>query len=175
MNLSRFLPVLATTFVLGLQSAEARLGETLAQCEERYGPVVEKRAASVKDSDPDACVFSKSGVTAIIEFRQGIAWRLVFRLQGMTAMDVDTLLRANLPDGGWGPALRITGIDYRLSADRRRMAVATPARSSQNIGTLEVVSRDYSAARYSVYSSKVAEAVTKGVQERKTVRELSGF
>lgn len=175
MKLSRFLPVLATTFVLGLQSAEARLGETLAQCEERYGPVVEKRRASVKDSDPEACVFSKSGVTAIIEFHQGIAWRLVFRLQGMTAMDVDTLLRANLPDGGWGPALKFTGIDYRLSSDRRRIAVATPSKNSQSIGTLEIVSRDFSAARYLVYSSKVAEAITKGAQERKTVRELNGF
>lgn len=175
MNISRLLPVLATTFVLVLQSAEARLGETLAQCEERYGPVVEKRPASVKESDPDACVFSKSGVTAIVEFRQGIAWRLVFRLSGMTAMDVDTLLRANLPDGGWGPSLKISGQDYRLSADRRRMAVATLARSSQSIGTLEIVSRDFSAARYSVYSSKVAEAITKGAQERKTVRELNGF
>lgn len=164
--------------VLGLLlmagSVEARLGETLAQCEERYGPVVEKRPASLKDSDPEACIFSKSGITTLVEFKGGIVWRIIFRMVGMTPTESETLLKANMPEGGWGQALKINGQDYRLSADRRRVAVYSPTKADGEITTLEIASRDYGVANYAAYSARVS-AASGTIKERKGGSKLEGF
>ena len=154
--------------------AEARLGESQSQCEERYGPVVETRPATMKASDPEACVFSKSGVTAVVEFKGGIAWRVVFRMMGMTIQEAETLLRANMPEGGWGKALKFNGQDYRLSSDRQRIAVFTPTKSLTEVATLEIASRDYGKANHEEYSMRVSEAL-KHVKGRKTGEALKGF
>ena len=172
--MKRFLAPLVLGLMFSAGSVEARLGETIAQCEERYGPVVEKRPATVKESDPEACVFTKSGITAVVEFRGGIAWRIVFRMMEMTPIEAETLLKANMPDGGWGAALKVNGQDYRLSADRRRIAIYSPTKVRGEISTLEIASRDYGAANYAAYSTKVAEALG-NVKERKTGQELKGF
>lgn len=170
-----FVAAVALGLLSGAGSAEARLGETLAQCVERYGPVEDDRQPStVKESDPKACKFSKDGFTAFIEFRGGIAWRIVFRKAGMTATDAESLLKANMSDGGWGPAMRINGQDFRLSADRRRIAVHTPAADKKDVPTLEIASRDYGTANYAAYLAKVNEAVNQ-LKERRKAEGLRGF
>ena len=173
-KMKSFPATVALCLLFGVVSAEARLGETLAQCIERYGPIEEKKPASVKESDPEACVFSKSGITALVEFKGGIAWRLVFRMIGMTAQETETLLKANMADGGWGPALKINGQDCRLSTDRRRIAILTPAADKADVPSLEIVSRDFAAASYATYSSKMAEIVGKA-KGRGSDQNLKGF
>lgn len=172
--MNRKLSAVVAGLLLLAGAAEARLGETLAQCEERYGPVVEKKPASLKESDPDACVFSKSGITTLVEFRSGVAWRIVFRMMGMTPTESETLLKANMPEGGWGAALKINGQDYRLSADRRRVAVYSPTKADGEVTTLEIASRDYGVANYAAYSARIS-AATGNIQERKSGSKLQGF
>ncbi len=173
-NMKRILLSTVVGMVLGVIPAEARLGENVAQCQERYGAVIERRPASVAESDPQACIFSKSGITAYVEFRNGVAWRIVFRMPGMSPTEAETLLKANLPDGGWGPALKFNGQDFRLSADRRRISIYTPTKASKEVSSLEVASRDYGAANYAAYSIKLVQALGT-VKERKTGKSLDGF
>lgn len=169
-----FLAVVAMGLIFSARPVEARLGETIAQCEQRYGPVVEKRPSTVKESDPEACIFSKSGITALVEFKRGIAWRIVFRMLGMTPKDAETLLKANMADGGWGPVMKVNGQDFRLSSDRRRIAIYSSTKAQGEITTLEIASRDYGAASYAAYSAKVAEAIGTG-KERAPGQQLKGF
>lgn len=169
-----FLAAMALCLFCSVGTAEARLGETIAQCEARYGPVVEKRPALLKESDPEACMFSKSGITALVEFKRGIAWRILFRMIGMTTKEAETLLKANMAEGGWGPALKINGQDFRISSDRQRIAVFTPAIEKSDVPTLEIATRDYGQANHAAYSAMTAEAVDQ-VKDKKARQDLKGF
>ena len=169
-----FLAAVALGLICGVNSVEARLGETIAQCEARYGPVVERRRAQMQESDSDACIFSKSGITTLVEFKKGVVWRIVFRMVGMTSVEASTLLKANMADGGWGPALKINGQEFRISPDRRRVSVHTPAIDKTDVPTLEIASREYGQAGYASYAAKVAEAVSQ-VKDNKARQDLKGF
>jgi len=169
-----FATLVVFVWSISASQVEARIGETLAQCVERYGPVVEREPATVKESDPDQCTFTKSGITAAIEFKGGIAWRIVFRMLGMTSAEAETLLKANMPDGGWGAALKINAQEFRLSFDRRRIAVYSPTKTKGEITTLEIATRDYATASYAAYSAKVNEAVS-NMKAPEAGNALKGF
>ncbi len=168
----------ASLLLLGLLSflgtSHARLGETLAQCEERYGPVVERVPATVSASEPEACKFSKNGITILIEYKNGVAWRLLFRKVEMAGPDVETLLIANLPDGGWSIATKVAGLDYRVSPDRQRVAVHTDNRGPGVIDTLEIATRSFAAANHADYAQRVGEAMST-IDARKKGIDLKGF
>ena len=174
-GMKRHQALLAMILSVGcISSAEARLGETIAQCKDRYGPVEEKRPANVKESDPEALVFSKNGITTLIEFKKGVAWRIVFRLIGMSSLEVETLLKANMAEGGWGPALKINGQDFRISLDRSRIAVYSPVVDKNDVPALEIAAREYATANYAEYSLKTAETIGQ-VKEQKAGQDLKGF
>jgi hypothetical protein len=172
MNRLSLLPLLGFAFVAS--SVQARLGENLEQCKARYGPDEVERAASVKESDPDVHKFSKDGITVVVEFRGGVAWRIVFRKPELSAVEAESLLTRNLPVGGWGPSKNFDGKDFRLSADKLRIAVYAPTKATGEISSLTIATRDYGAASYSAYAAKVDEALRKA-QERKTGGRLEGF
>lgn len=173
----RFSPAILLGFFLAFASpAQARLGETLDQCVERYGPVVEKRAATLPESDQEACIFSKNGVTIFAEFRGGIVWRLVFRIASMMGEETETLLRANMPDGGgWSSSLTVNGLVYRLSSDRRRIAVLTPAPTKDGLASLEIASKDYATAKRAAFAALSSDL--KGIAKQRTTtgKTLEGF
>ena len=67
--------VVSALFVLLLTTrASARLGETLDECVQRYGPMIEKRPAQLAVSDPDVMVFSKAGITIAIVCRAATSY-----------------------------------------------------------------------------------------------------
>lgn len=172
--MNQFIARLLLGWLLCATSVHARLGETLAQCEARYGPVIEKRPASVNASDPDACVFSKSGITVLVEFKKGLAWRVVFRMPGMSAQELETLLKANMPEGGWSSAMKYSEQEFRLSADHRRVAVFTPGKERAELTSLEIASRDYGTARHADYQRRIDAAIGT-IGSRKGGRRLSDF
>lgn len=164
-----------TLLLLGLASvtAEARVGETLKQCEERYGPVVERLPAKLADSDADACVFSKGGITVLIEFRNGLAWYVMFRMLDLLPTDTEALLKANLPPGGWSSAIKVNGEEYRLSGDRRWVARYFYGKKG-GIGSLLIASRDFATAQHAAYVQKISEAVNQK-QGSMAPKALDGF
>jgi hypothetical protein len=157
--MNRLITVLMLAGISVVGEVQARLGETLPQCEERYGKVVEKREARLDKSDVEACVFSKAGISILVEFRAGIAWNIQYRSIDLGTVQVTELLKANMPEGGgWSAAFEVAGSLYRLSTDRRMAAAYRPGKRG-DVGMLEISSRDYAELTYALYEQEINRVV----------------
>ncbi len=173
--MKKLLAAILTGFFLTTSFAPARLGETADECRARYGQEVDKRPASLSESDPEALVFSKNSISILIEFKGGVAWRLMFRKMNMTNDDLDSLLKANAPEGGWSPSQKIGSQEFCISLDRRRTAAFTPpAKNKAEPALLEIASRDYGNANRAEQVEKIAVAV-RAAKDRKAGTGLDGF
>ncbi len=122
-------------------AAQARLGETLNQCIERYGPVIETRRAELPQSDAEVAVFSKAAVTIMVEFKEGKAWHITFRKPQLTLAEINALLAANSASGEWSAPFVVAERMFRISADQQRLCVLGEPRVGGAV--LEVMNRDY--------------------------------
>ena len=165
--------ILIATLLLPL-TIFARLGESLDECIQRYGPLVEKRKAELPQSDPDAGVFSKSGVTIIIEFHEGKAWRLIFRKPGMLASEVEALLKSNAGTGPWSGSIKIDGNDYRTGDEGGRLAISHPEKNDRGVLQLEFLDRAFAKQRYTNYLERVTRPGAAADIQKKT-NPLPGF
>lgn len=170
--MKRLLP-LVLVLLSGL-TANARIGETLEECVARYGPVVERLPAKVKESDPEACVFSKSGITIIAEFKAGKAWQHTYRMIALDAASTDKLLEAEAVDGGWSAPLKSGGQEYRSSADGKRIAVTTYGRKSTDVGILVVAQKSYAEVNRNEYKA-LLDTVSDEVKRRAANQPLRGL
>ena len=161
-------------FALISIAAQARIDENLAECETRYGPVVEHRPATQKDSDKEACVFSKNGITIVAEFHQGKVWRISYNKTGMEADEVEILLNANAVDGAWSPPLKISGQEVRTSSDHKRVAIFTPGKRPEATFTLVIATRACTDANRADYETKLA-AIPATLQRRNEGKGLKDF
>lgn len=143
----------ALLLTLSCITAQARVGETLSECETRYGPVVERRPAEQKKSDPEACVFSKNSITIIAEFSQGKVWKISYSQVGMDGDVLSALLNANAAGGSWSPPLRVSGQEVRSSSDR--IAIFTPGKRPEATFTLIVATKDFATANRVTYEEKL--------------------
>jgi hypothetical protein len=166
---------LVTTLTFALShTASARLGESLAQCIERYGPVVEKRPTRLTQSHPEACVFSKAGISIIIEFRDDIAWNIRYRTVDLIVAQVTELLKANMAEGGgWSAAYEVAGVQYRLATDRHSVAAYDPGKRG-DIGILEISSSDFNTAWRALYAAQL-DAVVLAPPHQAVTKDLKGF
>jgi hypothetical protein len=92
---------------LGLLSAwaplaQARLGETLEQCQVRYGSPTDRAPFSIAGSDAEAYLFRKGDVVVRIHFHKGKAWHLAYR-EKFSEADTTVFLQANLNGDEWRP------------------------------------------------------------------------
>jgi len=142
--------------VMAALPVHARLGETLTECEGRYGQVVEKAPAKMKESDPDACLFSKSGITIIVEFKAGKAWKVLYRMASMDAGSVETLLGVESSEGGWSQPIEVGTQKVRISDDHDRLAIHQPGRRPEDVSTMTFVTKAFAAANREDYEAKLA-------------------
>lgn len=152
---------------------QARLGETIAECETRYGPVVERVAPKLPESDKEACIFSKEGITITVEFRNGNAWRVNYRLQ--QAM-IEPILATIAPENGWAPAVTINGRQMMIAAvthDQVAMVVY-PVRRKEDPADITVASRAYTKANRANYEAEIA-ALPDVIKQRQEARPLQNF
>ena len=152
--------------------ASARLGETLAQCEERYGPVIEKRPAALAASDPEAAVFSKAAVTILVEFHGGVAWHISFRKTLIAPVEVEALLEANAGQGSWSTPLRTGVTEQRLSGDKMRIALIEWQRKDQ-AREVSVLSREFIKSHRAQQLKRAENLTNKSVKQG--VNPLPGF
>ena len=89
-----FFGLLAIGCVSGLVDAEARLGETREECEERYGEVAEVYPAKLKGSDGEAVHYVKGYFHFFVEFKAGKAWVIKVWKRGLTKTERNELLAA---------------------------------------------------------------------------------
>ena len=160
--------------VLSCISAHARVGETLEECIARYGPVVERVPTKVKDSDPEACVFSKSGVTIIAEYKGGKAWRHTYRMIALDEVSTQKLLEAEAVHGGWSAPLKLNGQAFLSSSDGKRVAIVAYGKKLSDVGILTVASKSYAVANRESYKALLA-TVSGEVQRRASHQPLKGL
>ncbi len=98
------------------------MGETLAECTARYGPMIEARVPMLNESTGEAAVFSRMGVTILVEFHNSVAWRISFKKPSLHRDEMQALLQANT-EGTWSSPLAIGGRQYLLSVDGGRLAI----------------------------------------------------
>jgi hypothetical protein len=156
--------------------AEARLGETVEQCMERYGPVIERRSAILSASDPESLVFSKSGVTIIIEYRESKAWQISYRKVKMLANEVESLVAANAGEGPWSGSLKLGASEYRLSGDRTRLAAMGEipgSKAGMTVTELRIMTREWLTENRAGYLRKADAPLT--APERARINPLPGF
>lgn len=166
--------LVALLIFAGIESAQARIGETVPECIERYGPIIEKRSPRLPKSDPEACVYSKAGISIIIEYRAGVAWNVRYRTLDLIVNQVTELLKSNMPEGGgWSAAFEVAGVQYRLAKDRRMVAAYNPGLQGE-LGSLEISSRDFNLAWREVYAAQLDEAILMP-QAKADTRDLKGF
>ena len=171
--MKRLLP-LALVLLSGLTTSFARIGETVEECVARYGPVVERLPAKIKESDPQSCVFSKSGITIIAEFKAGKAWQHTYRMAGLDEASVSKLLEAEAVDGGWSSPIKIGGQEFRSSADGKRIAVTTYGRKLSDVGTLVVAQKSFAEANREGYKT-LLDTVSEEVKRRAANQPLKGL
>lgn len=161
-------------FSLAAVTAQARVGETLEECITRYGPVVERMPAKLKESDPEAYSFSKAGINVVAEFKGGKVWRHVYRSANLDDDTIKALLKAEAGDGGWSAPLKIGGQDFLSSSDGRRIVVITIGKKATDMDTLVVAEKAYAEANRSVYAAKLEtlEAEVKRRSEAKPLKDL---
>lgn len=166
---------IALLLVIGCCStAFGRLGETIAECETRYGPVVEKYKAENAESDPESCVFSKVGVSIIVEFKAAKAWKILYRMAGMDNVAVQTLLNAEANDGGWSAPLSLVNQEVRCSLDKERLAILTPGKRLDDMSTFVFVTKSFAKANRVDYEAKLS-SIPDEIKRRQEGKALIGL
>ena len=150
---------------------QARIGETIAECESRYGAVVERRPATISGSDAQACVFSKQGITIVAEFKDGKAWRIAYRMSGMTDESVAALLEKEAGNSQWSAPLKIAGQEIRTSSDHQRVAIFTPAKRIEDMANMVFASKECAKATHADYEAKLTK-VPEIVKQRIAAKPL---
>lgn len=151
--------------------AYARLGESLQECVKRYGEVIEKRPSATKGSDPDACIFSKAGITIVVEFKSEKAWKIVYRMAGMDAAAVQTLLGVESEAGKWSAPVKMGNQEVRMSEDHDRLAIHQLVKRVEDMTTLTFVTKAYATANRESYQDKLS-LVSEEVKRREANRPL---
>lgn len=166
----------ATIFLFATTSfLHARLGETVEQCEARYGPIVERKEARLAESDKQSVIFSKEGVTITAEMQNGVVWCISYQMDELTDETANYFLKVNAPADGWGRAITIKGDSVYTTSTRSQYATYTPmiARVKQ-AGKVVVCSRGYAKANRSDYEARLLTIRDKLVEREKNAA-LKGF
>lgn len=155
-------------------TAFGRLGETVAECENRYGPVIERVKALNPESDPDACVFSKGGISIIVEMKAGKAWKVLYRMAGMDNAAAQTLLKVEASESGWSAPLTLVNQEVRTSNDHQRMAILTQSKRLEDVSTYLFVTKGYAKANRADYETKLAK-IPEEIKRRQEGKPLLGL
>jgi len=157
---------LVVTVIAG---ADARIGETVSQCKERYGDSLETLEPKVSESDEEALRFRKSGIDIRVEFKAGKAWSISFSKRGITDTERATLLKANSEGSLWSGPIDFGGRDYWISDIGKMIAMQRKIGARQIV---QVVTRDYVKAADT--RRKEHEAMIGTPQLEKYLKSLGG-
>lgn len=151
--------------------AHARLGESVKECVSRYGEVIERLPAQTSGSDPEACVFSKGGITIYVEFKSEKAWKVVYRMPGLDAEAVKTLLSVEASTGNWSAPIKVGNQEVRISDDHERLALRELTKRVEDTATFTFVTKAFATANRAEYEGKLSLVVDE-VKRREANRPL---
>jgi hypothetical protein len=128
----------------------------------------------MKDSDPEACVFSKGGISIIAEYKGGKAWMVLYRMAGMDEASVQTLLKVEAADSGWSAPIKLVNQEVRCSADHERLAILIQGKRLDDISSFKFVTKGFAKANREDYETKLAK-IPEEVQRRQSGKPLLGL
>ena len=107
-------------------AAQARLGETRAECAQRYGTAGEPTRSMVPGSEPEALRFVRKQLEITAHFKNGVAWHMTYARAYLSDNEKAAVLEENSGDLEWQPRLgekvgnirlwRCPALDYAASA-----------------------------------------------------------
>ncbi len=178
-GLTTALVIAAAIWTAGTMTAGARIGESVEECQARYGPPVERRPPTLAASDPEMLVYSKSSITILVEFREGRAWSITFRRPStMTHAELDSLLAVNAGDKKWSQPVKIGGTgstpvtEFRL-AEGRSLLATTHMDGKERPVALVVISQEFAEANRAQYLANLARF--NATPDAGSSRTLPGF
>jgi len=127
-------------FVCLAAGAQARLGESLAQCTERYGAPKGMIPSVIPESDPEAARFEQGQMSLLVHFQKGVAWHISYAQNHLSDMDKARLLKENATSGGWQPRFGELLGNVFLWNNRQAGLVACGI-NRKNLNSLEVMTR----------------------------------
>lgn len=103
--MNRITRAITAASILAIAPASARIGESSAQCEARYGSAVERSLAT--DGTLESTIHHKRGFSITILYHGDIATTLILQPRGITEADrtpfsdvqIQSILRSNAPKG----------------------------------------------------------------------------
>jgi|GEM_PF-2226091 len=153
-------PALALALILApCRGAQGRIGETIADCTQRYGPPRAALPAVITESDPEALRFDHDGFSVIVHFHKGVAWHISYARGYISDPDRRRLLAENVTAGDWEPPNGELIGNVFLWRHRPADLVACGI-SNKNLYTLEVMTRSCSEAFGRARARRHEDAVT---------------
>jgi hypothetical protein len=159
MNAPTTLAAVALAAVLApAPAALARIGEPLADCVKRYGPVRATLPAVVAESDPEAARFEYGALSVIVHFQKGMAWHISYAQAYLSDPDRRRLLGENVLSGEWEPHNgALTGNVYLWH--HRTAGLVACGINSKSLNTLEVMTRPCAEAFGRARAQRIAQAM----------------
>lgn len=139
-------------------SARARIGETLEQCAQRYGPVRDTLPSVVAESDPEAARFEFGTLSVMVHFQNGVAWHVSYAQTYLSDPDKFRLLKESVDSGEWEPRYGELLGNVHLWHHRETRMVACGI-NGKTLHTLEVMSRPCAEAFGRARAKRIAQAV----------------
>ncbi len=156
----RTVALLFSLTAAGVPTVQARLGETLAECTARYGPVRATIPAIVAESDADAARFEQGTMSVIVHFQKGVAWHISYAQGYLSDPDRQRLLKENADTGEWQPRNgELAGNVFLWHNSKTRMVGCGINRPSLN--TLEVMTRACAEAFGRARAARIEDAAAK--------------
>ncbi len=148
--------ILATlfTFLILCATSQARIGETIAECEKRYGK--HQTSETAKPGYDEARIYVKNGIAIMIGFQGQEAVLVIYskfkdrKVLAMSDQEIETLLAANAGGKKWFP-------------DREKK------KTWERVGGQRA---SYEKNALTIYSRKYKEAI---LEEVKKPKHLEGF
>jgi hypothetical protein len=142
-------------------AAEARIGETLAECTARYGPVRATVPPVVAESDPEAARFEYGTLGVIVHFHKGVAWHVSYAQSYLSDPDKHRLLKENADTGTWEPRHGELAGNVVLWNHRAAGLVACGI-NLKSLNTLEVMTRACAEAFGRARTKRIEDAASHG-------------
>lgn len=160
-------PLAAAGVVAGLAlalapAAQARIGETLAECTARYGPARASMPAVVAESDPEAARFEYGTLGVIVHFHKGVAWHVSYAQSYLSDPDKHRLLKETMDTGTWEPRNGHLAGNVLLWNHRAAKLVACGI-NRKSLNTLEVMTRPCAEAFGRARAKRIDQAMSQGV------------
>lgn len=150
-------------------SAQARIGETEAQCNARYGPPLAKVAQGDKQ-------YSKNGYTILVWFKNGVVAQIQYTrgfkdvFDWLKEEEVDSLLNSNSGGSSWK---RPSKWFMRWEREDGKVTAAGSSGKRGTMDTLTIMTKDWELEKEALSKKEAADQKAKIEAEKK--KRLQGL